>query len=113
VIWIKAVTPRESAAIAILATLLLVGFILVTLRSEPYIQVVTADQSTSVKPVISINNAGVEELMLLPGIGLNRAQSIVTDRTRNGLYSSLDSLQRIHGIGQGIVNTIREYVSVE
>jgi competence ComEA-like helix-hairpin-helix protein len=109
----NAVTPRELAAIAILATLLLVGFSLITLRNEPHIQVVTADQPTSVQPAISINNAGVEELMLLPGIGPNRAQSIVTDRSRNGPYSSVDSLKRIHGIGPGIVNAIRDYVIVE
>lgn len=63
--------------------------------------------------LIPINEASAEELLRLPGIGPKRAADIVADRELNGPYSSVDSLQRVYGIGPATVDRIRQFIRVE
>ena len=62
---------------------------------------------------IDLNSADVEALKTLPGIGDVRAQAIVSYRDANGEFSSVDGLLDVNGIGAGIVENIRELVTVE
>lgn len=72
-----------------------------------------ADPSPQPDPAIAqrinINTASVEELQLLPGIGPSRAAAIIADRQANGPFRSIDDLERVRGIGPGIVNGLREF----
>lgn len=52
---------------------------------------------------VNINEASVESLTALPGIGEVKAQAIVEDREANGDYKSLDDLTRVDGIGEATV----------
>ena len=61
---------------------------------------------------ININTAGVELLQTLPGIGEVRAQAIVDDRRENGVYSDVEDLMRVPGIGQGTLDDIKNYITV-
>ena len=52
-------------------------------------------------------------LKTLPGIGDVRAQAIVSYREANGDFVSVDGLLDVNGIGIGIVDNIRDLVTVE
>ena len=63
--------------------------------------------------MIDLNGADVEMLKSLPGIGDVRAQAIVSYREANGDFASVDGLLEVDGIGAGIVEGIRDLVTVE
>jgi competence ComEA-like helix-hairpin-helix protein len=48
---------------------------------------------------IDVNNAGVDTLIQLPGIGVTLAQRIVDFRDTHGSFDDLTTLMRIKGIG--------------
>jgi competence ComEA-like helix-hairpin-helix protein len=49
--------------------------------------------------VIDLNQADASTLQLLPGIGPTLAQRIVEDREVAGLYSDVEDLRRVRGVG--------------
>ena len=70
-----------------------------------------AGQSSDGK--VNLNSADVALLKTLPNIGEVRAQAIVSHREANGDFASIDALQEVDGIGIGIIDNIRDLVSVE
>ena len=62
---------------------------------------------------VNLNSADVTLLKTLPNIGEVRAQAIVSHREANGDFASIDALQEVDGIGIGIIDNIRDLVSVE
>jgi competence protein ComEA len=61
--------------------------------------------------VLNINQATVEDLEKLPGIGPKRARSIIASRNaRGGRFTTLEELLQIDGIGETTLNTIRAHV---
>lgn len=62
--------------------------------------------------LVNINTAGAVELEALPGIGEVIAQRIVDHRTANGPFASVDELLEVSGIGEAILGSIRELVTV-
>ena len=61
--------------------------------------------------VVNINTATKEELTSLKGIGDKRAQEIIDYRKKNGDFKSVDDLEKVPGIGPGIMKQIRSQVS--
>src|ERR671913_314197 len=60
---------------------------------------------------VNINTATKEELTSLKGIGEKRAQDIVDYRTKNGPFKTVDDLEKVPGIGPGLVKQIRAQVT--
>ena len=58
---------------------------------------------------ININNASVEELDALPGIGLSRAQAIIANRP----YATVDELDKVPGIGASMIERLRPLVTTQ
>lgn len=56
---------------------------------------------------IDLNTATAAQLELLPGVGPTLAARIVQDRQANGPFKSVDDLDRVKGIGPGIVEKVR------
>jgi len=63
--------------------------------------------------VVNINLDGFSILTILPGIGPSRAEAILEFRQRNGFYHTPEDLIKVPGIGPGVVNRIRPFVSLE
>ena len=58
------------------------------------------------------NTATALELARLPRVGLSLAQRIVADRDSNGLFHSLADLDRVSGIGPGLLRAIAPHLTL-
>ncbi len=83
----------------------------------------TAPASTAVTPMdpakrflyfvpFGINQAGAEELRLVPGIGDTTARAIVSYRERHGGFNRLDSLLEVPGIGRRTFAAMKDYLTL-
>jgi competence ComEA-like helix-hairpin-helix protein len=61
---------------------------------------------------IDPNTASALELARLPRVGLALAKRIVSDRDSHGAYQSIESLDRVSGIGPGLLKTIEPHLSL-
>ena len=61
---------------------------------------------------VSINQATLEELMMLPGIGESLAQRIIDYRTSMGFFQNIQDIMRVKGIKQGLFDRIKAYIQL-
>lgn len=61
---------------------------------------------------ISINTATAEELDALPGIGPSTAEKIVSYRSENGLFQSLEELMEVSGIGPSKFEKLKDGITL-
>ncbi len=61
---------------------------------------------------ININRSDLTMLEELPGIGVKKAQAILSYRAAHGLFSSLAQLSLVHGIGPKLLEKIGSYVTL-
>lgn len=61
--------------------------------------------------LVDLNRAGTEALQTLPGIGPALAERIVSARKEH-MFTSLDDLQRVRGVGPVTVDRIRSFATV-
>ena len=73
------------------------------------------DRPDSLLPgeVIDVNEADVYDLQRLPGIGEKRARDIIAYREEHGPFQTAEDLMEVPGIGPGILEGLREYVTTE
>ncbi|HHX81011.1 MAG TPA: hypothetical protein GX692_08110 [Acholeplasmataceae bacterium] len=64
------------------------------------------------KTKISLNNASLEELMTLTGIGEVKARNIIDYREKVGRFNALDELKNVQGISENLFEQIKEYLSL-
>ena len=50
--------------------------------------------------LVNLNNASVEQLDELPGVGEATARAIIEDREANGPFTTPEDLMRVSGIGE-------------
>lgn len=62
---------------------------------------------------ININNATLEELDKLPGIGPTLAQRIIDYRTNNGGFKSVEDIKNVSRIGDKIFEQIENLITVD
>src|SRR5574343_118101 len=60
---------------------------------------------------VNVNNASLEDLDALPGIGPARAQAIVDYREQNGPFRSGRDLKKVQGLPAGVVDKLRGELS--
>lgn len=61
---------------------------------------------------VNINTASPAELETLPGVGPVLAERIVSWRTENGAFLTVDDLQEVQGIGEKVLANLRPHVTV-
>ncbi len=72
-------------------------------------QIIVIPETKKVE-LISINSAGLEKLMTLPGIGRSTAEKIIAYREENGSFYSLEDLMNVKGIGKKKFEKIRGFI---
>jgi competence protein ComEA len=60
---------------------------------------------------IDLNTAGEAQLDTLPGVGPATAAKIVSDRTENGPFRTVDDLLRVPGIGPSKFEALKDLVT--
>lgn len=77
------------------------------LNETPSDDVVSSNNQT-----VRINYATKEEIVELPGIGPSKADAIIQYREENGLFSSIEDLLQVSGIGEKTLESLREFIQV-
>ncbi len=62
---------------------------------------------------VDLNKATLAELEALNGIGPAKAKAIVDYRTKNGPFKSADDLDKVKGVGKGIIAKIAGDVTID
>lgn len=61
---------------------------------------------------VNINEATVEQLCTLPGVGASRAESIVAYRQEHGAFQCIEDIKKVSGIKDGLFEKIKEKIKV-
>jgi competence protein ComEA len=72
---------------------------------------VQANETSS--PTLNINNATIDQLEKIKGIGRVKAQAIIDYRLQNGNFMTIEGLSKVNGIGSETINKNRDLISVE
>ncbi|WP_225230370.1 helix-hairpin-helix domain-containing protein [Cytobacillus stercorigallinarum] len=62
---------------------------------------------------INLNQATVEQLETLPGIGPTKAEDILSFREENGSFKAIEDLKEISGIGEKTFEKLKDLISVD
>jgi competence protein ComEA len=71
-----------------------------------------AEQTNSSPTIININTATIYELDTLPEIGPKTAQAIIDYRTTHGLFTKIDDILEVQGIGPQTFEKIRDLITI-
>lgn len=75
--------------------------------------ITTPIQANEIQPALNINNASIEQLEKMKGIGARKAQAIVEYRLQHGSFSKVDDIVKVKGIGSSFLEKNRAWLSVE
>lgn len=67
----------------------------------------------NVPTILNVNDATAEQLTSLPGIGLKKAEAIIKFRDQNGKFANVDDLLKVKGIGNKMLEKIKQKIAVE
>lgn len=91
---------------------LLISFLLALFAfSTPSLAQDAPEAKDAVITSININDANMEQLAMLTGIGSAKAKAIVEYREANGPFDSVDDLAEVSGIGPATVEKNRHLLS--
>lgn len=89
---------------------LVVGVSLAGLSLSCFKKAFPAPQSSFTVLHVQVNQAGVEELSALPGIGQILAERMVKERKRRGRYLTFSDLARVKGITPKVLAKLKGFV---
>ena len=81
------------------------------IKNDACISTIIEDNSTS-NTKVSINNATLEELMTLPGIGEAKAKEIINYREEKGEFTDTNQLKEVKGIGDTLFESIKDNITL-
>ena len=62
--------------------------------------------------LININEASLDELLTLTGIGESKAKSIIEYRNSNGKFKNVEELKNVDGIGDALFDKIKDKITI-
>lgn len=62
---------------------------------------------------VNINEAGIEELMKLKGIGKVLATRIVEYRSTRGQFTTSDDIMKVKGVNRKLLDRIKDYIETQ
>ena len=68
--------------------------------------------SDETSTIININNATIDDLQNIPGIGKSKAEKIISYRNENGPFKSIEDIKKVSGIGDSMYEKIKEYITI-
>ena len=74
---------------------------------------VKKDIASLAEKSINLNQAGINELVKLPGIGEKTAEKIIQLRNERGKFKRLEELMDVRGIGEVKFNKIKKFLYIE
>lgn len=72
----------------------------------------TSSDSKNVGGKINLNNANINQLDSLPGIGSAYAQRIIDYRGANGGFRSIEEIKNIKGIGEKTFEKLKDLITI-
>lgn len=72
---------------------------------------IVSDNIESNNGQVSINNASIEELLTLPGIGESKAKAIINFREENP-FTTLEDIKNVSGIGDALFEKIKDFITL-
>jgi len=91
------VQPKRIVGMLVLAAILMAGGPAIAAEGQP---------------VVNINTADTEALMLLPKVGPSVAQRIVDFREQNGQFKAAEDLMLVRGVGEKTFELIKPHVAI-
>lgn len=80
---------------------------------EPLLENKTKTENKEVtNKKVSLNNATIEELQTLTGIGESKAKAIITYRETKGQFKTIEDLKNVSGIGDAIFDKIKNQITI-
>lgn len=103
---------NEGIVLLVLALLLLTAIGIGVFRRIPKGRI-ELEPIAQASLLISLNKAGHEDLIRLPGIGPGLAARIVAYRDTHGAFLAPESLLNVPGIGNSKLEEIKPYIEVQ
>lgn len=69
-------------------------------------------EKSSNNGLVSINDASLEDLMTLDGIGNAKAMAIIEYRNTNGSFKTIEEIKNVSGIGDALFEKIKNKITV-
>lgn len=70
------------------------------------------DKNSETNSKININIASTEELTKLSGVGLAKAEAIVSYRNTNGYFKTIEDIKNVSGLGDALFDKIKDNITV-
>ena len=70
------------------------------------------NNSSNNNDLVSINDASLEDLMTLDGIGNSKAMAIIEYRNANGPFKTIEEIKNVSGIGDSLYEKIKTKIKV-
>lgn len=70
------------------------------------------ESNNDIDKKISINTADLDLMITLPGIGEEKAKTIIAYRNEHGLFEKIEDIMNVSGIGEKLFEKLKDYITV-